>query len=75
MDSFCSFCHGANAVAAGMAPDLRASQIPLNQQTFASVVRDGAFISRAMPAHPELTDQELEAIRHYIRQQAISAER
>jgi len=75
LDSFCSFCHGANAVAAGMAPDLRASQIPLNQQTFASVVRDGAFISRAMPAHPELTDQELEAIRHYIRQQAISAER
>ena len=75
LDNFCSFCHGANAVAAGMAPDLRASSIPLDQQTFASVVRDGALISRAMPAHPELSDLELEAMRHYIRQQAISAER
>ncbi|MGB5244290.1 MAG: PQQ-dependent dehydrogenase, methanol/ethanol family [Lutimonas sp.] len=67
---FCGSCHGGGAVAAGMAPDLRASEIALNKETFAAVVRDGAKIDAGMPVRPEMTDEQLEALQHYIRQRA-----
>ena len=68
----CVFCHGADATAAGMAPDLRASAIPLSEMdaVFAAIVRDGDRVGRGMPGYPELTDAELEALRHYIRDMA-----
>jgi len=62
-------CHGAGAVAGGYAPDLRASPIPLNPQAFAAVVQ-GGLQSRGMPPFPELTPEDLSALRHYIRQRA-----
>ncbi|MBC8027987.1 MAG: PQQ-binding-like beta-propeller repeat protein [Steroidobacteraceae bacterium] len=65
----CAWCHGANAIAGGMAPDLRASAVPLNAASFATVVRDGLEI-RGMPKFGEATDRDLEALRHYIRVQA-----
>ncbi len=52
-----------------MAPDLRASGTVLSAAAFARVVRDGRN-SQGMPAYPELTDQQLTALRHYIREQA-----
>ena len=55
---------------AGMAPDLRASPIPLDKDGFAAVVRDGSLVARGMPAHPHLADAQLEALQHYIRQRA-----
>ena len=67
---FCSSCHGGGAVAAGMAPDLRASEIPLNIEAFTAVVRGGIKVGAGMPAHPDLTDEQLEALQHYIRQRA-----
>jgi quinohemoprotein ethanol dehydrogenase len=67
---FCSSCHGGGAVAAGMAPDLRASEIPLIKEAFAAVVRDGAKIAAGMPVRPDITDEQLEALQHYIRQRA-----
>jgi len=66
----CVACHGLDAKAAGMAPDLRASQIVLDGESFASVVRAGALVARGMPANPEITDAELDALRHYIRKEA-----
>ncbi len=66
----CFNCHGRDVIAAGMAPDLRASGIPLSEEAFANVVRGGASSVRAMPAFPDITDQELLALRHYIREQA-----
>lgn len=66
----CGPCHGAGVVAAGYAPDLRASPMTLDRDAFRSVVRDGAMLSRAMPAYPELGDAELESIRHFIRARA-----
>ena len=66
----CLLCHGPGAVAGGTAPDLRASTIPLSKVDFAAVVRDGRLESRGMPKFPELTDRELEALRHYIRHHA-----
>ena len=66
----CLSCHGANVQAAGMAPDLRASEIVLNDESFASVVRDGVLVARGMPAHPGISDRQLATIQHYIRQRA-----
>jgi len=63
----CGICHGGGAAANAMAPDLRASGVPLDFSAFADVVREGARVNRAMPAFAALEDEELEAIRHYIR--------
>ena len=65
--SDCGACHGPDLIAKGMAPDLRASSIPLSASSFASVVKDGILTSRAMPAFPQYSEQDLEALRHFIR--------
>lgn len=68
----CAYCHGRGAIAAGMAPDLRASLIPLQDQLFKQVVHGGAKIARGMPAYGRLTDEHLKALQHYIRSRARS---
>lgn len=72
-ETVCANCHGPGAVAAGMAPDLRASPLVLSAEAFASVVRDGARQFRSMPKYSTLSDADLLALRHYIRQRAESA--
>jgi quinohemoprotein ethanol dehydrogenase len=67
----CSACHGPGLIAGGMAPDLRASALVLNKEAFSSVVRDGILAGRGMPGQPEITDRELEDLRHYVRQRAM----
>jgi quinohemoprotein ethanol dehydrogenase len=67
----CSSCHGGNAAAAAMAPDLRASPIFLDQGALAQVVRDGNRVVRGMPAFPEYTDEQLRALTHYVRKMAM----
>ena len=71
-ENFCVTCHGANAIASGMAPDLRSSAIPLSEMApvFAQIVREGIKTGRGMPGIPELSDAELEALRHFIRMKA-----
>jgi quinohemoprotein ethanol dehydrogenase len=66
----CFSCHGSNVEAKGMAPDLRASPIVLSQEAFTKVVRGGAKSSMGMPVFKELSDEDLTAIRHFIRQKA-----
>ena len=66
----CTICHGVAAVAGGSAPDLRASKVPLSAEAFASIVRDGALIQRGMPPFAELGDDDLESIRHFLRERA-----
>ena len=66
----CAGCHGRDARAGGMAPDLRASQVPVRAELFQSIVREGALSQRAMPGFPDISDEELLALRHYIRRQA-----
>ena len=69
----CTMCHGPGAIAAGQAPDLRASQVVLSAEAFAAVVKGGALLTRGMPRYAEFTDARLEELRHYIRRQAGSA--
>ncbi len=65
----CFACHGFGAVAAGMAPDLRASAVSMSEMepVFRSIVRDGARNARGMPGFPDLADTDLQALRHYVR--------
>lgn len=66
----CTLCHGMAAVAGGDAPDLRASPVPLSTEQFAHVVRDGALQARGMPRFAEMSDEQLDSLRHYLRQKA-----
>jgi quinohemoprotein ethanol dehydrogenase len=66
----CTLCHGMAAVAGGIAPDLRASPVPLSMEEFTHVVRVGALQSRGMPQFAEMSDAQLESLRHYLRQKA-----
>lgn len=66
----CGICHGSGAIAGGIAPDLRASPVPLSAEAFAHIVHDGALINRGMPPFAEFTAEQLDALRHYFRLKA-----
>jgi quinohemoprotein ethanol dehydrogenase len=68
----CQWCHGVGAIAGGAAPDLRASPVPMNPAAFAAAVKNG-MEARGMPKFPELTNEELDALRHYLRSRARAA--
>lgn len=66
----CVICHGGGMIAGGAAPDLRKSSIPLDKDAFYQVVHEGALMGRGMGRFNVLSDDEVEAVRHYIRQRA-----
>jgi quinohemoprotein ethanol dehydrogenase len=66
----CLLCHGTGVVAGGNAPDLRASPVLLSDAAFAAIVRDGTLVSRGMPQFPELSDAQLDSLRHFVRARA-----
>jgi quinohemoprotein ethanol dehydrogenase len=66
----CTLCHGMGVVAGGIAPDLRASPVMLSKEALVHVVREGSLAARGMPAFPELSDAQLEALQHHVRQKA-----
>jgi len=66
----CSICHGAATVSGGTAPDLAQSPIALDAASFRAVLHDGLLRERGMPQFEELSDGEVEDLRHYIRQRA-----
>ncbi len=66
----CLLCHGTAVVAGGNAPDLRASPVLLSAAAFAAIVRDGTLVSRGMPGFSELSDAQLESLRHFVRARA-----
>jgi quinohemoprotein ethanol dehydrogenase len=69
----CGGCHGPGAIAAGMAPDLRAAAVITLTDQFARIVRDGTHANRGMPRYAEITDQELTSLQHFIRSRADAA--
>jgi quinohemoprotein ethanol dehydrogenase len=66
----CMGCHGTAARSPGSAPDLRASPLHHSQAAFVQVVRQGALAERGMPPFPELTDDQIAALRQYIEARA-----
>lgn len=66
----CMGCHGISLVAAGVAPDLRTSPVVMDEATFSQVVRDGMLSANGMPRYEELNDEDIKAIRQYIRSEA-----
>lgn len=66
----CLVCHGAGAVGGGVLPDLRHSS-PEVQAGFATIVLDGALLSKGMPAFGKwLTANDVAAIQAYLRKRA-----
>jgi quinohemoprotein ethanol dehydrogenase len=66
----CSICHGDATLSGGSAPDLRASPIVLSADSFEDVVRSGGRRELGMPSFSNLSDNQLNELRHYIREQA-----
>ena len=63
----CAVCHGVSAIAAGHAPDLRMSPIPLDRASFESVVHEGVLVPNGMPRFEEFDASTLADLRQYIR--------
>jgi quinohemoprotein ethanol dehydrogenase len=66
----CITCHGWQAIAGGVGPDLRGSAVPLSPEGLNSIVRGGALVGNGMPKFGEITDPEMVALRQYIRSRA-----
>lgn len=63
----CVVCHGANAVSAGLLPDLRHSSAIADSRSFHSVVGEGALASRGMAGFAaNYSPREIEDIRAYL---------
>ena len=67
----CLVCHGMNAIGGGAAPDLRYSPMILSAEVFKSVVKDGVLKSRGMPPSAQISESDLEDMRHYLRLRAM----
>jgi quinohemoprotein ethanol dehydrogenase len=66
----CGMCHGPAGTAGGYAPDLRASPVLLDEKALHSIVFDGALKERGMPQFKNISKDDLEAVRHFIRREA-----
>jgi mono/diheme cytochrome c family protein len=63
----CGGCHGANVVSGGVLPDLRFSPMLATEESWRSVIIDGALADRGMMSFADnLTAAEAEALRSYI---------
>jgi quinohemoprotein ethanol dehydrogenase len=68
-NSTCHNCHGWSAIAGGTAPDLRASPIALQIESFRALLMQGRG-PQGMPKYDDLNDAEVRSLYAYIRQRA-----
>ena len=66
----CMLCHGISAISGTHAPDLRRSKAPQSAEAFASIVHNGILVANGMPQFDELTAEQRDELRQYIREQA-----
>ncbi|MFC7500077.1 PQQ-dependent dehydrogenase, methanol/ethanol family [Enterovirga sp. GCM10030262] len=66
----CSVCHGGGAIAGGTAPDLRTSGAILSEDTMTAIIHDGILVPNGMPRFEEMSAEDREAIRQYLRMRA-----
>ena len=69
----CVMCHGLAGIGSGAAPDLRASPVSMSAQAFRAVVRDGSLEARGMPQFGEMSEDDIESMRLYLRREARAA--
>ena len=71
----CTVCHGPFAVGAGVLPDLRWSSYTSSADAWKGVIVDGNLQSIGMVSFADvLSEDEVEAIRAYVVQQAHNAD-
>ncbi len=66
----CAYCHGQLAISGGYGPDLRASAFPFSGEGFRTLLKEGPMVATGMPKWDDLSDGDIEAIRHYLRGRA-----
>lgn len=69
-DNNCNYCHGTDALSGGQAPDLRASPLAADRQALGHIVLEGLLQSQGMPKYPDFSDEDVDALYHYIRWRA-----
>jgi quinohemoprotein ethanol dehydrogenase len=69
-DNNCNYCHGTDALSGGQAPDLRASPLAADRKTLGKIVLDGLLQLQGMPKYPDFSDEDVDALYHYIRWRA-----
>jgi quinohemoprotein ethanol dehydrogenase len=69
-DNNCNYCHGTDALSGGQAPDLRASPLAADRKTLGKIVLGGASELQGMPKYPDFSDDDVDALYHYIRWRA-----
>ena len=69
-DNNCNYCHGTDALSGGQAPDLRASPLAADRKTLGQIVLGGALQLQGMPKYPDFSDDDVDALYHYIRWRA-----
>jgi quinohemoprotein ethanol dehydrogenase len=70
-DTYCIRCHGPNAMASNVIPDLRRSALLTNRDAWRSVVGEGALEARGMMGWSKyLSADQIEKIRLYVGEQA-----
>lgn len=69
----CALCHGRDLASSGLAPDLRESQAALEPETLRAIVKDGVLEPGGMPRFPDLTDEQMTDLYHFIRAGANAA--
>ncbi|EED34293.1 alcohol dehydrogenase (acceptor) [Luminiphilus syltensis NOR5-1B] len=67
---YCAVCHGQKAIAVGAASDLRRSDTLKSPSAFAAVVRNGVLVDLGMPEFSDLSEESVEAVRHYVSDRA-----
>ncbi len=68
----CFWCHGSAAISGGNGPDLRASPVSTTYDGFRQVVVEGRQ-PLGMPRFRDYDERTLQALYHYVRQQARMA--
>jgi quinohemoprotein ethanol dehydrogenase len=69
----CHVCHGPRLIAGGAAPDLRRGGVAMSLASLTAVLHDGSLVQHGMPQFEEMPPEDIDALMHYIRQQARAA--
>ena len=69
-DTECFTCHGSGAISGGGSPNLLSSPTATDLPTIKRIALGGALELRGMPKFTELTDTDIDAVYHYLRQRA-----